>query len=195
MRGIPGAQQEPALENWPLWRGNRLAAHPRGQCLPPAPRPSGAPSAVWGVSGFLKCQMTLFCSSGEWEKALVPLLALRDFGRRQGTAFHTPPHDADDPSPPRTVSHDLFLCSYVTREANLGSTGSTTMQTVFPHVRAGDDAHLAIFPTPHAAQANTHHVMVKSEGSGIREHQGSSQPLPLPRARHQAPPCAACGHL
>lgn len=118
------------------------------------------------------------------EKALVPFLALRDFGRRQGTVFYTPPHDADDPSPPRTVSHDLFLCSYVISEANLGSTGFTTIQTVFPHVQAGDDSHLAISTTPHVMQVNTHHVMVKSKRSRVREHQGSSQALPLPRARH-----------
>lgn len=134
--------------------------------------PSGAPSIV---STFLKYLMTLFCPSGEWEKALVPFLALRDFGRRRGAAFHTPPHDANDPSPRRTVSHDLFLCSYVINEANLGSTGSTTIQMVFPHVQAGDDSHLAIFTTPHVTQANTHLIMVKSKGSGVRECRGSGQ--------------------
>lgn len=86
------------------------------------------------------------------------------------------------------VSHDLFLCSYVTSEANLGSAGSTTIQTAFPHVQAGDDSHLAIFTTPHATQANTHHVMAKSKGSRARERQGPSQALPPPRARPQAVP-------
>ena len=144
MPGIPG------LENWPTWTVTGLATHPGEQCLPPAPRPPRAPSAGQRVSNFLKHPVTSFCPSGKWGKALIPFLAWRDFGRRQGRAFHTPPRDADDPSPPRTVSHDLFLCSYVTSKANLGSTGSTTMQTAFPHVRAGDDSHLAIFPTPPA---------------------------------------------
>lgn len=160
---------------------NQPATHPGGQCLLPAPMTSGAPSTV---STFLKYLMTLFCPSGEWERALVPFLALRDFGRRRGAAFHTPPHDANDPSPPRTVSHDLFLCSYVINEANLGSTGSTTIQMVFLHVQAGDDSHLAIFTTPHVTQANTHLIIVKSKGSGVRECRGSGQAPPLPRARH-----------
>lgn len=139
--------------------------------------------------------MTSFCPSGEWEKELVPFSALRDFGRRQGTAFHTPPYDADDPSPSRTVSHDLFLGSYVTSEADLGSTGSTTIQTVFPHVQAGEDSHLAIFTAPHVMQVNRHHIIVKSHGSGVRGCQGSSQAAPLPSARHQALACALCRHL
>lgn len=91
----------------------------------------------------------LILSPWRMGKALVPFQVLRDFGSRQGIALHTPPHDADDPSPLRTVSHDLFLCSYVIREANLGSTGSTTIQTAFLHVQAGDDSHLAIFTMPH----------------------------------------------
>lgn len=139
--------------------------------------------------------MTPFCPSREWEKELVPSSALRDSGRRQAVAFRTPPHDADDPSPPGTGSHDLFLCSYVTSEANLGSTGSTTIQTVFPHVQAGEDSHLAIFTAPHVTQANTHHVMVKSLGSGVRECQGSSQAVPLPSARCSVPLCAPCRTL
>ena len=126
-------------------------------------------------------------------KALIPFLAWRDFERKQGTAFHTPPRDAYDPSPLRTVSHDLFLCSYVTSEANLGSTGSTTMQTVFPHVRAGDDSHLAIFPTPPEMQANTHHVMVRSKGSGVRDARVQTR-LFLGQDT-EPPPWALGGHL
>lgn len=99
-----------------------------------APIPSGT---GWGVSSFLKCLRTSLCPSGEWEKALVPLPVLRDLGRRRRTASHTPPHDADDPSPLRMVSHDLFLGAYVISEANLGSTGSTTIRAAFPHVQTG----------------------------------------------------------
>lgn len=149
-----------------------LAARPGGQRLPLAPEPRGAPSAGWAGSSFLKCLTTSFCPSGEWGKELVPLLAWRDFGRRQRAAFHTPPCDADDPSPPRMVSHDLFPGSYVTGEANAGSTGSTTIQTVFPHVQAGEDSHLARFTAPHVMQADTHHVMVKSHGSGGKRTPG-----------------------
>lgn len=138
----------------------QVSSPPGGQCLLPAPTPSGAPLIV---STFLKCLMTLFCPFAEWETALlVPFLALRNFGRGRGTAFHTPPHDADDPSPPRTVSHDLFLCSYVINEANLGSTGSTTIQTIFLHVRAGDGSHLAIFTTPHVTQVDIQLIMVRA---------------------------------
>lgn len=82
---------------------------------------------------------------------------------------------ADDPSPPRMVSHDLFLCSYVTSEANLGSTGSTTIQTVFPHVQPGHDSHLAICTTRQATQANAYPIMVKSKDSGVRDREGSRQ--------------------
>lgn len=148
MQGIPGPPHQPAWITGPT--GEQRA----GGTFHQHPVPSGAPSPRRAVSSFLKWLMTSFCPSGEWEKGFVLSSPL---GRRQGTAFHTPPRDADDSSPPRTVSHDLFLCSYVTSEANLGSTGSTTIQTVFPHVRAGEDSHLAIVTAPHVTQADTSH--------------------------------------
>lgn len=181
-QGNSGPLHQPAYGTRPS--GEQHAASPPGrQRLPLAPEPRGAPSTGWAVPSFLQCPTPSFCPSGEWEKELVPSLALRDLGRRQGTASLTPPHDADDPSPPRTVSHDLFLGSYVTREPNLGSTGSTTIQTVFPHAQAGEDSHLAIFAVPHVTQAHTHHVIVKSHGPGVRKRPGTGQAAPLPSAR------------
>lgn len=108
-QGMWGAQQEPALDNCPP--GEQWAGSLPQRTVPSTDTPpSGVPSPGWEGSSFLKCPMTSFSPSGEWEKALVPIPAFRHFGRRQGTAFHTP-RDADDP-PHQGQFPTIYFCAF-----------------------------------------------------------------------------------
>lgn len=69
-------------------------------------------------------------------KGSCPFAGLEGFWKEAKNSISPPPQDADDPSPPRMVPM-IYFCAYVISEANVGSTGSTTIQTAFPQVHAG----------------------------------------------------------